>query len=357
MTEMKILPTSVHWSVELLIGVLFLLLLSFGLKKAVDFLHKKSLKSEGFWKKKVRYFIHMPLQIAIWGFGIAYVIEVFAGHFGVEQVVKYIHPFRNAFIVSCITWVVQRWINEGFKHLAKKSEKLGVAPGTLYALSKLTSFILVILALLIIFPMFGMDVAPLLAFGGIGVAGIAFAAQDMIANFFGGAMLHFTRIFSIGDQIAIPSKENFRGIVKEIGWYITLIEDYDRRPVYFPNALFTKSQVINETRRTHRRINETVSIRYDDLPNVEAIVVDLRKEIAAHPKVDASQSFGISLSGYGDYGIDILLYLLVQKMPYPQFMQVKQELLMIVAEVIQRHEAEFCYPTSNVNITQFPPQK
>lgn len=352
MPEPDFIPKNWMWLVEIGVVFLVILLLSFALKKIVAQLKKKRGPQDKVWRRKIHKILYVPLQIAIWGFGLAHIVDVAGSHFGLEATAKYVRPLKGAFIVSCLGWIVLRWIKEVFHHLAKKSEKLGVASSTIYALSKLSSFVFSILVLLIIFQIFGFNILPLLTFGGIGVAGVAFAAQDMIANFFGGAMLHFTRIFSIGDEILIPSSNNFEGEVKEIGWYTTMVEDFDRRPVYFPNALFSKANVINASRRTHRRIRETITVRYDDMPNVEKIVETLREKIGAHPDIDETQSFSLTLNKYGEYGLEIYLYCLVHRMSYLKFLKTKQELFLIMKDVVSQYGAEFCYPTSVVNLKQ-----
>lgn len=357
MPENKFIPENWMWLVEIASGLVFIILVSFALHKAVKIFRRKRSPKGGVWQKKADKIVHLPLQIAIWGFGLAYVIDVIGTHYGIDAVERYVRPLKGVFIVACFGWIALRWIKEAFHHLAKKSERLGVSSSTVYALGKLVSFVVSILVLLVIFQMVGLNIVPLLAFGGIGVAGVAFAAQDFIANFFGGAVLHFTRCFSIGDEIVIPSKDNFEGEVREIGWYITVVEDYYRRPVYFPNALFSKTHVINESRRTHRRIKKTVTIRYEDLPKVEAIVAELKEKVQAHPEVDETQSFSVSFFNYSEYGLDLYLYMLVYKMGYLKYLQTKQEVLLIIHEVIEKHGAEVCYPTHNINLTQVPPKK
>ena len=345
-------PENWVWLMEIAIVIGIVVLLSLALRRIIAFVQKKTAKSEKVWRKKIHKIMHFPLQVAIWGFGIAYTFDVVFSHFGWPGAERYIRPLKGVFITGAFTWIALRWIKEAFKHLAKKSQKLGVAPGTIYALSKLTTFVVAIIGLMVIFTIFGINILPLLTFGGIGVAGVAFAAQDIIGNFFGGAMLHFTRTFSIGDMIVIPSKDNFEGVVKEIGWYITVVEDYYRRPVYFPNALFAKTHVINGSRRTHRRIKGKISLRYEDLPNIEAIVSELQDRIKSHPEVDETQSFSIQLCEYGAYGIEIFYYLLTHEVRYLRFLLVKQEVFLIINEVVQKHGAEFCYPTQNVNVIQ-----
>lgn len=346
-------PEKWAWLVEvaILLGVIFIV--SLALRKIFLIIRKKTAKTEKIWQKKIHKIVHLPIQVALWVFGIAFAIDIVLTHYGIDAIsAKYVRPLKGASIAAGITWIFLRWVKEVFQSLARKSQKLGVEPGTVYALSKLSSFVISILGLLIIFSIFGFNIVPLLTFGGIGVAGVAIAAQDMIANFFGGAMLHFTRTFSIGDYVVIPSKENFQGYVKEIGWYISVFEDTDRRPVYFPNALFSKAHVINETRRIHRRVKGTVSLRYDDLPKIQTIVDELRDRIASHPEVDETQSFSIQFSDYGTYGIDIYYYFLTTAVNLIRYLAFKQEILLMINEVVEKHGAEFCYPTQNILLTQ-----
>ncbi|NGX37197.1 MAG: Low conductance mechanosensitive channel YnaI [Chlamydiae bacterium] len=350
------MPEEWMWLLEIAIGIVLIFLLSLAFKKIVNIIRKRAMKKDGFWRKKIHKIIHIPIQVAVWGFGLAYLIDVICTHYGIDEVSKFVRPLKGAFIVACISWIVLRWVKEFFIHLAQKSEKLGISAGTIYALSKLASFVISILTLLIILQVFGFGVAPLLTFGGIGIAGLAFAAKDIMANFFGGTMLHFTRTFSIGDQVMIPSRDDFRGIIKEIGWYTTVIEDYYRRPVYFPNAIFSTVQVINESRRTHRRLKETVTLTYEDFPNIEKIIEEMKEKIGAHPEVDEKESFSITLDKFGIHGLEIYIYLLVYKMSYVKFMRIKQEIFLIIEEIIRKYGAEFCYPTTNVNLRQLPPK-
>lgn len=327
-------PSTWMWLFEIAIGILVVLAVSVILKKLTGVLRRKS-------AQKIDKIVHLPLQIAVWGFGLAYVVDVVVTHFGLDSIANVVHPLRIAFVVACFGWIVLRWVKYTFKHLAKKSEKLGVSPSTIYALSKLSAVVVSILTLLVIFQIFGMNVGPLLAFGGIGMAGITLAAKDMISNFFGGTMLHISRIFTIGDEVVIPAQNNFEGEVREIGWYTTMIEDYSRRPVYFPNALFSNTHVINESRRSHRRIKATVAIRFEDAACLEKILEELKEKIGAHPDIDNSQSFSIALNNLSDNGIEIYAYLLVYKMGFVKFLGVKQNVFLIIQEVVSKHGAEF----------------
>ena len=99
----------------------------------------------------------------------------------------------------------------------------------------------------------GYSISGVLAFGGIGGIAVGFAAKDLLANFFGGLMIYLDRPFSVGDWIRSPDK-NIEGTVEEIGWRLTRIRTFDKRPLYVPNSTFTQISVENPSRMLNRRI-------------------------------------------------------------------------------------------------------
>ncbi len=85
-----------------------------------------------------------------------------------------------------------------------------------------SKFIISILALLLILPEFGINIAALLA--GIGVLGLAvsLAAQGIVTDFLSGIFIIIEDQYMIGDKIRVT---NVEGVVREISLRRTLIED------------------------------------------------------------------------------------------------------------------------------------
>ncbi|MCB2069634.1 MAG: mechanosensitive ion channel, partial [Ottowia sp.] len=50
-----------------------------------------------------------------------------------------------------------------------------------------------------------------------------------------------------------PDKE-IEGTVEEIGWRLTRIRTFDKRPLYVPNSVFNNIAVENPSRMQNRRI-------------------------------------------------------------------------------------------------------
>ena len=75
--------------------------------------------------------------------------------------------------------------------------------------------------------------------------------------------VYLDRPFAVGDWVRSPDRE-IEGTVENIGWRVTRIRTFDKRPLYIPNSIFSQIAVENPSRMSNRRIKETIGIRYDD---------------------------------------------------------------------------------------------
>ena len=135
---------------------------------------------------------------------------------------------------------------------------------TVRATAKLVRIVLWVVAGLMILQSVGVSISGLLAFGGIGGIAVGFAAKDLLANFFGGLMIYLDRPFNVGDWVRSPDRE-IEGTVENIGWRLTTIRSFSKRPIYVPNSMFSSIAVENPSRMANRRIYETIGLRYSDL--------------------------------------------------------------------------------------------
>lgn len=138
---------------------------------------------------------------------------------------------------------------------------------------------------MVILGVWGLNIGPLIAFGGIGAAAIGFAAKDVLANLFGGLMLQISRPFMLGDCIVLPA-QNLEGYVEEIGWNVTTVRDKEKRPVYLPNSTFSNVLLVNATRMTHRRILTKVTVGYEYFEQIGGLIDSIRESIARHRDID-----------------------------------------------------------------------
>ena len=159
----------------------------------------------------------------------------------------------------------------------------------MFAVGKLLKAICVILAVLVILQSTGYSISGVLAFGGVGGLAVGFAAKDLLANFFGGLMIYLDRPFKVGDWIRSPDKE-IEGTVVKVGWRLTTITTFDKRPLYVPNAFFTTISVQNPSRMSHRRIFETLGVRYSDAARLPVIIEKVKSMLYEHDEIDSTQT-------------------------------------------------------------------
>ena len=93
-----------------------------------------------------------------------------------------------------------------------------------------------------ILSVFKVDITPFLAGAGIAGLAVALAAQDLISNFFGGAIITVDKPFKVGDRVKI---DQYYGDVISVGTRSTRIKTLDHQIVTIPNNKITTNIIVN----------------------------------------------------------------------------------------------------------------
>ncbi len=221
-------------------------------------------------------------------------------------------------------------------------------PTTLHALVRLLRLAIFVAAVLIALPTLGVEVTAVLAFGGIGGIAMGFAAQDLLANFFGGLMIYLDKPFAIGDWIRSPDRE-IEGTVEKIGWRLTVVRTFDKRPLYVPNSVFNKLSLENPSRMSHRRIHETIGLRYQDAARMDAIISDVKAMLRAHEEIDSSQTMIVNFNYFAPSSLDFFVYTFTKTTNWVRFHEIKQDVLLRIVGVIHSHGADIAFPTTTLD--------
>jgi MscS family membrane protein len=191
------------------------------------------------------------------------------------------------------------------------------------------------------------NIKTIIAFGGISGLAIAFASQEIIANFFWGIMLHINQPFGVGDDIYLPDS-GIEGYVEYIGWYQTRIRSQDKRPIYIPNTLISKVFVVNSSRMTHRRLNVTLSLRHEDLSRAPKIVDSIEQYLIQHPGFDCAEKVLVYISSVGPYSTDICIQGLSSYTNEKQFLKLRDAVIIKAVEFITVNGARLALPIHEV---------
>ena len=291
-----------------------------------------------------------PLPVFIWLVGIAFAADIVGKEAG-AAIFASVPPIRNVGVVFCLAWFLIRFIRLATDNIIESRENAGaeVDHTTIDALSKLARLTVVITAALVAMQTLGFSISGVLAAGGIGGIAVGFAAKDLLANFFGGLTVYLDRPFSVGEWIRSPDKE-IEGTVEYISWRHTRVRAFNKNPIYVPNALFTTIVVENPSRMSHRRIKETIGIRYEDIGAMAPIVSEVRTMLQNHPEIDATQTLIVNFTTFGPSSLDFFIYTFTKTKEWIHYHEVKQDVLLKIAEIIDRHGAQIAFPTRTLHI-------
>jgi MscS family membrane protein len=227
--------------------------------------------------------------------------------------------------------------------------------------------LIIIIALVIGFNHFGISLTAILSTLGVGGLAFALAAKDTLSNLFGGLTVLFDNVFRLGDWIKVGDVE---GTVAEIGLRSTTIRTFDNALVTIPNSLVSVSSVLNWNRRAiGRRIKMHVGVTYEsDMDDIKQAIEDIREMLRAHPDIanpkhklsskrryykftSQEDTSGIKstqlvfMDRYNDFSIDILIYCFARTVRWAEWLAVKEDVLFKIAEILQKNNLEFAYPT------------
>lgn len=297
--------------------------------------------------------LRRPLGVGIWVIGVSFAAEVVGGEAQAE-IFDYIDEVRDVAVVSLLVWFALRFI--GFierQIVTGEHTQPAVDRTTASAIAKLLRAAVLITGALLVLQAFGFSISGVLALGGIGGIAISFAAKDLLANFFGALMIFFDRPFSVGDWIRSPDRD-IEGTVEEIGWRLTRIRTFDKRPLYVPNAVFATLAVENPSRMLNRRIYETIGIRYSDIDVMGDVVEEVKTMLEAHQEIDTSQTLMVNFVAFNASSIDFFVYCFTKTTVWVEFHRIKQDVLLQIAAIIESHGAEIAFPTRTVHLQAEP---
>ncbi|MGW8232199.1 miniconductance mechanosensitive channel MscM, partial [Klebsiella pneumoniae] len=219
-------------------------------------------------------------------------------------------------------------------------QHLDLTPGTGYAITTITKYLLMLVGGLVGFSMIGIEWSKLQwLVAALGV-GLGFGLQEIFANFISGLIILFEKPIRIGDTVTI---RDLTGSVTRINTRATTISDWDRKEIIVPNKAFITEQFINwSLSDSVTRVVLTVPAPVDadteevtkiliaaahrcslviDTPAPEAFLVDLQQGIQifelrifaaemGHRMPLRHEMHQLILAGFREHGID---------MPFPPF--------------------------------------
>ncbi|MDX1633364.1 MAG: mechanosensitive ion channel family protein [Marinobacter sp.] len=314
-------------------------------------LERRCMRSSNLWDDAFLHALRKPVVGFVWLQGVYWAAEI-AHRYSEAEVFSANDAVLEVGFVVLVVWTLLGAIKQGEYILAspvKLEQPLDYT--TVTAISKLLRAVVIITAVLILMQSLGYSISGVLAFGGVGGIAIGFAAKDLLANFFGGFIVHLDRPFKVGDWVRSPDR-NIEGTVEHIGWRVTTIRTFDKRPLYVPNSVFTTIAVENPSRMSNRRIFETIGLRYVDVGQMAGVVDDIRGMLEKHEDIDSSQTLIVNFLGFSESSLDIMVYTFTRTTEWVRYHAVKQDVLLRISDIIESYGAEIAFPTRTLHVPE-----
>ncbi len=305
------------------------------------------------WHVSIVEAFHMPAQVLIWALVFIAVLPNCFVPLGFRpDFLNDLKMVRDLVALIAIFWFLMRLVSRvehSFHHRIKSGLGRVKDQTQVSAFAQIIRVIIIVLFLLAMMPIFGIPTAALLTFGGATTVVIGFATKDTLANFLGGLMVYWDRPFSVGDWIRSPDKE-IEGTVEEIGWRLTRIRTFDKRPLYVPNALFSTISIENPSRMTNRRIKKTIAVRYSDANQIPPMLQAVQTMLQNHPEIDTNQILMVNLFELGESSLNFMIYTFTKDTDWERFEAIQQDVLLKTYEIIKAHGADCAFPTRTLHL-------
>ncbi len=184
-------------------------------------------------------------------------------------------------IVIIITLIVIQIASYILNHLKRFEKNITL----IYALKDLIKYTLYVIAIIIIFSIYNIDLKGI--FLSIGIVGIAvsFAAKDIISNFMAGFFLIGDKTLEVGNIMQI---NNLKGEVKKIGLRNTTIVTETGTTITIPNSALSTSPYLRfdkfEIKKVKINITLPLSINIEDFSADILKIIGEYDEIMKNPK-------------------------------------------------------------------------
>ncbi|MEM8491165.1 MAG: mechanosensitive ion channel family protein [Pseudomonadota bacterium] len=300
------------------------------------------------WDDSIIQALRSPLKLAWWLLFLSLSLSLLPALAPVKALgLRVLH----ASMVLLVPWFLHRLISGVEEQIVdtKLPDGASLDKATVRSTARLLRVSLWLITVLMVLQTFGVSVSGLLAFGGIGGIAVGFAAKDLLANFFGGLGIHMDRPFTVGDWVRSPDR-SIEGTVEDIGWRVTRIRTFDKRPLYVPNSVFGQITIENPSRMLNRRIYESFGLRYSDARVVNDVISGIKKMLGEHEAIDSRQTLIVNFESYGPSSLECFLYCFTKTTNWVDYHAIKQDVLLRLLAIVHEHGADIAFPTSTVHL-------
>jgi MscS family membrane protein len=246
--------------------------------------------------------------------------------------------------VIALTWFLRRLLTLGFARARGMvwGEDRTKTQSLLLLGERLLKAFVILVAVFAILTIVGVDTRTALAGVGIGGVALALGAQKTVENFLGGVFLLSDRALAVGDMVSISNR---LGRVEDITLRSVRLRTLDRTMVSVPAGVLAQAGIENFATREQILVQTTLRLRYGtSVEQLRRILDGIRRLLAEDSRIEKGTS-RIRLVNFSDRAIELELFAYVLTADVPEFLAVREELLLEVAAIVEAAGSGFAQPT------------
>ncbi|AOM83336.1 mechanosensitive ion channel family protein [Salisediminibacterium beveridgei] len=212
-------------------------------------------------------------------------------------------------------------------------------------LSKLIRVAIIVMMLSVVASEWQYNVSGFVA--GLGLGGLAFAlaAQDTLANFFGGVIIITDKPFTIGDWIKTPSTEGF---VEDINFRSTKIRTFADTIVVIPNKTVAHEPIENMSKMRKRLVSYNLGVMYATSTNQMETCVKRIEDLLRNSKDVDQELIIVNFTEFNDSSLDILIYYFTKPTGWVEHLKIKESLNISVMKILEEEGVSVAFPTRSI---------
>jgi small conductance mechanosensitive channel len=188
-------------------------------------------------------------------------------------------------------------------------------------------------------------VTSILAGAGILGLALAFAFQDIAANFISGIFISLRAPISIGDIVKI---NNYMGKVEEINLRDTVICTFQGQMVIVPNKDVFQNPIENYSLLGKRRIDLNIGVSYnEDLELVKQVTLNSVKGI---PGLSTDDEITMFYQEFADSSINFFLRLWINTPEQPAYLEAGSEAIIRIKKAYDEHNINIPFPIRTLDL-------
>ncbi len=256
------------------------------------------------------------------------------------------------FVVAA-AWLMRRLLTLGFARARSMTwGKDAASTRSLMVLGeRLLKALVLVVAIIVTLLILGVESkTALAAFGIVGVA-LALGAQRTVENLLGGVFMLSDRAIAVGDLCSISNR---LGWIEDITLRSVRLRTLDNSLVSVPAGVLAQEGIENFATREKILAQNILRLQHGTHPDqLRRILSGVRKLLDANPKIERDTS-RIRLVNFAAEAIELELFAYVLTADVPEFLAIREELLLEIAATIDAEGSGFAQPTQFIYLDETP---